>query len=234
MADNPEPQVLALWEAGSEPLAMLAASGAGDPIALAEWPVGVRDAALIGLSRSLYGDALTGTIDCPACAEKAEVELDASAFLSDQTEPHPISIIDGQWSVTARAVNSIDLVALAGVADADAGARILALQVISGCARDGTACAPDDLPDSTMTAIGDALAVMDPLASIELMLDCPHCGHSFPTLFDPADHLADSVAADAQRLLGQVAALARAYGWAERDILAMSAARRAAYLELAA
>ena len=40
----------------------------------------------------------------------------------------------------------------------------------------------------------------------------------------------DEVDAVARRLVDEVHALASAYGWAERDILAMGAARRAAYL----
>ena len=40
------------------------------------------------------------------------------------------------------------------------------------------------------------------------------------------------VEAHARRLLGEVHRLARAYGWREHDVLALGAARRAAYLEL--
>ena len=41
------------------------------------------------------------------------------------------------------------------------------------------------------------------------------------------------IAGRALRLLGHVHALARAYGWREADILAMSPARRQVYLDLA-
>jgi len=40
------------------------------------------------------------------------------------------------------------------------------------------------------------------------------------------------LAAEAKRLLREVDALARAYGWREADILALSSQRRHAYLEL--
>jgi hypothetical protein len=37
----------------------------------------------------------------------------------------------------------------------------------------------------------------------------------------------------AERTFVEIDALARAYGWAEKDVLGMSAMRRAAYLQLA-
>jgi hypothetical protein len=41
------------------------------------------------------------------------------------------------------------------------------------------------------------------------------------------------VEVQAMRLVGDVHALARIYGWTEADVLAMSPRRRATYLELA-
>jgi hypothetical protein len=68
-----------------------------------------------------------------------------------------------------------------------------------------------------------------------MLLDfiCPVCGHAGQTLFDIAGYLWEEIRTQAQRLLHEVHALARAYGWREGDILALSAARRRAYLEMA-
>jgi hypothetical protein len=54
------------------------------------------------------------------------------------------------------------------------------------------------------------------------------------TLFDIGRYLWEELRAQAVRLLHEVHTLARFYGWREADILALSAARRHAYLELAA
>ena len=51
-------------------------------------------------------------------------------------------------------------------------------------------------------------------------------------LFDIGAFLWSEIEACASRLLAEVDALARAYGWRERDILAMSGIRRAAYLDM--
>jgi hypothetical protein len=49
---------------------------------------------------------------------------------------------------------------------------------------------------------------------------------------DPAEFLWAAAEAQARRLLLEVDALARAYGWREPDVLALPPARRRAYLEL--
>jgi hypothetical protein len=66
------------------------------------------------------------------------------------------------------------------------------------------------------------------------MLDfaCPSCGHEWQSLFDIAAFFWAEIAAQARRLLREVHQLASAYGWREADILAMSARRRRAYLEM--
>jgi hypothetical protein len=51
--------------------------------------------------------------------------------------------------------------------------------------------------------------------------------------FDIEEYFWVEVAARAMRILREIHILARAYGWREADILAMSTRRRQAYLELA-
>ena len=76
------------------------------------------------------------------------------------------------------------------------------------------------------------MAAHDPLAEVELALACPVCGHQWQLVFDVASFLWLRIEAQARRLLEEVHALARAYGWREADILAMSSGRRQAYLEM--
>jgi hypothetical protein len=65
-----------------------------------------------------------------------------------------------------------------------------------------------------------------------LGLHCPLCSHSWQALFDIASFFWTEISAHARRLLREVDALARAYGWSEAEILGLSASRRQAYLEL--
>jgi hypothetical protein len=63
-------------------------------------------------------------------------------------------------------------------------------------------------------------------------LRCPDCGHDWQSVFDIASFFWTEISVQARRLLQDVATLARAYGWREADILEMSSARRAFYLEV--
>ena len=72
----------------------------------------------------------------------------------------------------------------------------------------------------------------DPQASVRLALTCPACAHGSERPFDVVAYLWIEVDAWARRTLAEVHALAAAYGWSEREILALSARRRQLYLEL--
>jgi hypothetical protein len=63
-------------------------------------------------------------------------------------------------------------------------------------------------------------------------LSCPACGHGWQVIFDIESFLWAKVSALAKRLLHEVHGLASAYGWTERDILALPAVRRQFYLEM--
>ena len=59
------------------------------------------------------------------------------------------------------------------------------------------------------------------------------CGAGWTDILDVLDYLWREVDLAARRLIGEVAEIAAAFGWAERDILALSPVRRRSYLELA-
>ena len=75
------------------------------------------------------------------------------------------------------------------------------------------------------------MGAADPQAEITFALDCPGCGQGWNALFDVATFFWSELAAEARRLLREIDAIARAYGWSERDILGLSAGRRQSYLE---
>ena len=64
-------------------------------------------------------------------------------------------------------------------------------------------------------------------------LECSACGRRWQVVLDIESFLWTKFGGLARRLLREVHALARAYGWREPDILAMSATRRHYYLEMA-
>lgn len=234
MRENRDSRLLALWEAGPDPLALLAAAETGEGRSLAGLPVGQRDAALIVLHRQLFGPAIEATVACPSCSATAEVTLDAAALLARAGQAAPARVAHGCWELAARPADSSDLAEVAAMPNLAEAARALALRLVTECRCEGREVDPAKAPDDAFAALAEALERADPLAAIALDLACPECGAAIAAVHDPALHLAQSISAHAHRLLAEVAMLARAYGWCEADILAMSAQRRAAYLELAA
>ena len=77
-----------------------------------------------------------------------------------------------------------------------------------------------------------AMSQVDPFGDIRLTLECPACRRSWELMFDIGAFVWREIDAWARRLLREIHALAKAYGWSEHSILEMSAERRSAYLEL--
>ena len=64
------------------------------------------------------------------------------------------------------------------------------------------------------------------------MTTCPACGHDASITFDVVSYLWNEIDEWAKRVLVEVHVLAAAYGWSERDVLALSPRRRRLYLEM--
>jgi hypothetical protein len=217
---------LELWEAAQSasrverPLVLAGGEEVGD------LPLGRRDARLLELHVALVGPALEATASCPACGEAAEFSVDVSALLAradSGVEPAPVEV-DG-FVVEWRSPDSRDLAAAAEAGDAEAAEAVLLERCV-------TSVRGVELPASVRDAVSAAMAEADPLAEVLADVECPACGSSFVADLDVGDFVWSEVRAHARRLLCDVAALARAYGWTEDEVLALGERRREAYLEL--
>ncbi len=97
--------------------------------------------------------------------------------------------------------------------------------------RQGASIPASALKPDEVAELGRRLADADPWLELWLDLDCSACGHRFRQLLDPGAYLATELEIAAIGLLRQIHLLARAYGWTEAEILALSPRRRHAYLE---
>ncbi len=88
------------------------------------------------------------------------------------------------------------------------------------------------LGDGLVAIVEEALAELDPLVCLELSLACPYCHEVRRYEFDPLALVLVRFRDLQERLVDDVHALASHYHWAETEILAVPAARRARYLEL--
>jgi hypothetical protein len=199
---------------------------------VADWPLGRRNRALVQLHCASFGPLFSGWTACRQCGEKLEFEVDANALaqsVPEQAPEAPVSVAGCNF----RLPTSRDLAALA--ASPESTPTVLPLLRQCLLAAPGTASELNATPEWTtgdLEAIEERLALSDPLAEILLQFDCPVCGESFHEPLDLATFLWSELETRARHLLLDVHTLASAYGWSEPEILALSPARRAAYLDM--
>lgn len=205
-------------------------TGAGTAQSL---PLGRRDAQLLELQRALFGPQLEAVTRCPHCGERLELNLRVDDLrAAESVTPDPIIALECQgYHVRSRLPDSADLAAAAQAADVEGARELLMQRCLLEASCRGVALLPQDLPDDVVAQLGQALSAADPQANTELALQCPACEHRWAEAFDIASYLLDSLSHWAERCLDQVHTLALAYGWSEAQILALSPARRARYIE---
>lgn len=250
-------QLLTLWEQGERrhPLdrglllygfalqgfAAADAPAPNQPPSLADAPLGQCNSALMRLHQALFGGRLSLWADCPGCGQRMEFELD-SAQLPAMTEapataPATVWIdidIDIDFDIDIqgqhqrfRCPTSRDLAQIARNADLDQAAD----QLFQACAGPDVTLPKDpDTRRRLREAVEAALEAADPWADLSLLFQCPVCEFSGDACLDIGQVLWKSLDARARQLFNDVHRLAQAYGWSESQILALSDARRAAYL----
>lgn len=222
-------ELLRVWEAGahaSPTLRAILLMGAALPLlpreALLDASIGHRDAWLLNLREALFGSRIECLTSCPGCGERVEIDFQAADIRTAHAEPHHQCRVG---EARFRLPTSADLLAIDGLRDAAAAEQAL----LQRCRLDGAA-GPDPLvAEAAILAMSQA----DPQAEVLLDLACPACGHCSTALFDIVGHLWCELDHWAGAMLRKVHTLASRYGWSEDSILAMSGARRAAYLDLA-
>ncbi|WP_417067307.1 hypothetical protein [Niveibacterium terrae] len=223
--------LLHLWEQGKRRhpvdralLLHACAMPGADPDTLADETLGRRNRALLALRAATFGPRMPAYLDCPCCAERLELTLDVVELQAlAPTQAHPVEV-DG---LRFRLPTSRDLASVA----AEAESETAALRLFEACLLPGSPQpSPEALPP-LIERVGEALDQADPLAALSLDSQCAACGHAWEAAFDIASFLWDEIESRAHRLLDDVHSLASAYGWSESAILALSDARREAYLE---
>jgi hypothetical protein len=217
--------LLAAWEEaeGRSPvdrgLALLALTDPGaDRERLATLSVAERDERVLALRTRLWGARLDAFAECPACGERLELAIDAGALGQAPA--------DASWAVAGvrfRLPDIADLAAAAACSDPEEGRLVLAARCIDG--------------EPNADVIGAVAARMAEVAGptdVAVAIACPACGHAWEEDLDVPAFVWHELAAAARRLLVEIDALARVYGWSEEAVLGLSPRRRHRYVELAA
>jgi hypothetical protein len=234
---SPE-KILALWEAGrlqhalDRALTLLAAASPhANRAALADLPIGERDARLFELRALVFGGQAEAFAECPRCAEHVEFPLELGALAAEQpfsSRPATINAIHqlqvGGAFIQFRLPTSRDLAEVVSAEDEETALHRLVQRCTS----------QEKLPQQVVQTVSRAMLEADPHAEITLRINCPACGEEWDLLFDIVEFFWREIAVYAHRVLREIDTLARAYGWTEREILNLSAQRRQTYLEMLA
>jgi hypothetical protein len=202
-----------------------------------EWaavPIGERDRQLLAVREKLFGTHLEALATCPDCGERLELNFKTDDIRTPPPAPcEEVKVCADGYEVRCRLPASSDLLEAARPDVADARA-VLLQRCVTLARQEDAPVEPTALPRQVLDAVMAAVADADPQAEVRIAMDCPACRHRWSMDFDVLSYLWSEVDDWAPRLLRDVHALARAYGWSERDILALSATRRGLYLEMVA
>lgn len=234
-------ELLEVWEQGfsatpvERALLLLNAEHSGESWeALSELSIGARDARLLKLRKETFGSRIQAMCDCPHCSEPVEMSFGVTDILVDPmgTKDASLSLTIEDYDVHFRLPDSRDLAAVAASDDRSLAVRQLFHRCLIAAYHGDEIISPDELPSTVMNAVAERIAQADSQSNVELEITCPACDHFWVSLFDIAAFFWMEISAWVNRMLHDVHTLACAYGWSEEEILALSPARRRAYLEM--
>lgn len=234
--------ILGVWErgAGKRPvyraLILLAFSCPGETVeTLAGLSIGQRDSLLLELREMTNGSKLSCLALCPGCKERLDLAFDAAEIRAAPKKgaDGAMSVQAGRFEVSFRLPNSLDLAAIEECRDVHFARGILLRRCILSVRQDGVEVSFRILPAEASDLVAKRMEEIDPQADIQLSLSCPTCSRRWSQTFDIVSFFWSEVDFLAHRIIEEVHALAKAYGWSEGEILAMSPRRRGIYLEMA-
>lgn len=186
-----------------------------------------RDRLLAGVYVACYGPKVATTVDCGSCGEPFDLDFELPelvAALTPEEPPAELRLTDGR---RFRLPTGEDECAVAGL-DPERAARELARRCLAADA----GAIPDVDEGGAAEALAGRLAEVAPLIDLELEGRCPECGAAQPVHFDLQHYLLAALAAERDRLLGEVHRLAAAYGWSLGEILDLPRRHRRTLVEL--
>jgi len=231
-------RLLAAWERGAgqndldRTLTLLAAAlPDAAPAEIAQLDLRRRNRDLLRLRRMTFGDVLAGVVACASCAAPLEFTISIPPVLEHLERLDTVDAVEwtaGSARCVLRAVTTEDLQLAMLEPSGDAARRRLLDRCLAAV---GIGDAALDALRSDPEVLG-RFARLHEAAEINCEVRCPACGALDVVDLDIARLLWSEVRHAALRLLRDVHDLAGAYGWPETEILAMSTARRRAYLDM--
>lgn len=185
------------------------------------------------LRQRTLGSNVSAVFECVNCKERLEFGLNAGDVLLTGSPSHTdvLELNSGDYTVRFRLLSLGDLEVSPGTS-VEALRRKLIERCVVEARRSEQAVSALELPESVITDLGERLTELDPGAELVIQLSCPACASIYALPFNIASFLYVEIGAQARRLLSEVRALARAYGWREQEILSLHPRRRQFYLNM--
>lgn len=189
---------------------------------------------LLDVRERVFGTELQAFSECGQCGERLEFKLDGKALRGSD----PVARSDTEFTLEGHGyfvrfrllvIGDLDAVSQSG--DVNAARSQLVERCVLEARRGNRMVTAAELPETVIADLAGRLAECDPDAEVLIDLSCPFCKFKHQLPFDIASFFPMEIGAQALRLLTEVHILARAYGWREAEILAMSARRRRFYIE---
>jgi len=233
------PELLGAWESGLEQgpveraLTLLGAACPETPRdSLARLSIGRRDASLLTLREWTFGSRVDSLVECPRCGQRLEIAFNIADVRVEGEAPPELPATVEEYQLRLRPPDSTDIAAIAAEPAVERKRQLLFERCLIEARRGGEEAPAGKLPPEALNAVAERLAEADPQADIQLDVACSCCGERWKSAFDIAAFFWSEIDAWACRILREVHTLASAYGWSERDILALTPARRQFYLEM--
>lgn len=200
--------------------------------------LGERNARLIDIHTRVFGRELALLSHCAQCGTVAQFSADGELLVAQIPAPpdactsHRLQV-DGHV-IEFRLPSRSDIAAASSTPSEDDFVLHLLERCVLACTRDDASVPVSTLPGAVLDALSQRMEALDPAASVSFAVECPQCDAQWDARLDVGQLVWQKVQTAAESLLLDIDALARAYGWTEREILRLSPTRRAAYLQMAA
>lgn len=203
----------------------------GTPLDCTALPLPDVDRLMLGLRQRLVGDHVQADTWCaaPGCGARVDISFSVADYLAHHLPSRSAALaLAGEpgWyrlegaDVELRVPQAGDQLAIEGQAD-----PVRAL--LARCTR------PIERAEAARSDVETALEQLAPSLFGELAASCPECGLAMTVDFDPLSFTLQELRERAAWVYEDVARIAHHFHWSEAEILALPAARRARYAELA-
>ncbi len=202
---------------------------------LDELTLGARDARILDLRCTTFGETLRGRVTCPACGLSLTVRIPRHEVTrsdrSEPTSPVRFDLEEGSLVVQARSPDGPILAAAARSDSEEDARRVLIAGCVTVSGADGAVLDPSELDEALLERIGEAILAADPQAEVGVTMGCAGCGTEWTAILDIAEFFWRELSTTGVQLLDEVHQLAIGYGWSEEQVLRLSSRRRREYVE---